>query len=89
MRPDPDVVARRLDDALVLIHLRTDGIYEMNATAARVWELLSEGCDAAQMQARLLEEFEVAPETLDREIAEALHAMRQAELVIEEDVNPR
>ncbi len=81
-------MARRLDDALVLIHLRTDGIYEMNATAARVWELLSEGCDAAQIRWRLLEEFDVAPEILDREIAEALTAMRQAELMID-DVNPR
>lgn len=88
MRPDPDVIARRLDDSLVLIHLRTDGIYEMNATGARVWELLSEGCDVPQMRARLLEEFDVAPEILSSEIEEALAAMRQAELVTD-DVRPR
>ena len=84
MRPDPDVVARRIHDALVLVHLRTDGIYEMNSTAARVWELLSESCDDAQIRARLLEEFEVAPEVLEREIAQALAVFREAQLVTED-----
>jgi len=82
------VGARRIDDALVLIHLRNDGIYEMNTTAARVWELLSEGCEVAQMRARLPEEFDMSPEVLDREVCEALAARRQAELVMD-GVSPR
>jgi hypothetical protein len=40
LRPEDDVVSRRLEDEVVLVHLRTNRIYKLNETGARLWELL-------------------------------------------------
>jgi hypothetical protein len=44
LQPNPHVVSRRVGDGTVLVHLATNGIFELNETGARIWELLTEGC---------------------------------------------
>ena len=78
---DPDVVASLLDDVLVLIHLRTNRIYELNRTGARYWELLTDGLDRAAIEAQILGEFDVEPAALTQEM-DALHTMLVAEKLI-------
>lgn len=68
LRQAPDVVARRLDDEIVLVNLRTNRIYELSPTAARLWELLGSGCDVEQARERLVAEFEVGETQLAAEI---------------------
>ena len=68
LRPNPDVVVRRLQDELVLVNMRTNRIYALNRTGARYWELLAEGHDRPVIEARLLQEFDVAPAELSTEI---------------------
>jgi len=58
LRPAADVIARRLGDSAVLIRLNTNRIYELNATGARVWELLSEGATRDQVVDALGREFD-------------------------------
>jgi hypothetical protein len=36
-RPSADVVARRFEDVVVLLHIGTNKIYELNETAALLW----------------------------------------------------
>ena len=36
------MVARRVGDSVVLVRLTTNKIYELNATGARIWELLTQ-----------------------------------------------
>ena len=59
MQVNPDVVARRLDDEVVLVHLRTNEIYRLNFTGARFWELLGEGLELDEVKRSLESEFEV------------------------------
>lgn len=59
MRHHPDVIGQQLGDVLVLIHLSTDRIYELNATAARIWELLRENGGTGDLSAVLEREFAV------------------------------
>ena len=68
LRPSPDVVSQELEGEIVLVHLRTNRIYSLNRTGARVWELLGEGQGRAEMLAQLEREFEVAREELEREV---------------------
>lgn len=82
MQPDPDVLARRIDDNLVLVHLRTDRIYEMNATAARVWELIGAGCDAGQIRTALLRDFDVRATALEAELKDVLASLETEGLVV-------
>jgi hypothetical protein len=80
-RPDPEVIGRRLGDEYILIHLRTNRVYALNRTAARLWELLDEGGDVAQIPDRLIGEFDVDSATLADEINRLLALLRDQKLV--------
>jgi hypothetical protein len=81
LQPAADVVARRLDDNIVLVNLRTNLIYELNLTGARLWELIVEGCDRGELERRMLQEFAVDDETLSAEVTTILDSLREAGLV--------
>lgn len=68
---DPEVMAQPLGETLVLLNLRTDRFYELNRTAARVWELLSSGMETEAVADRMMSEFEVSREQVRMEIDEA------------------
>lgn len=70
-RSSPDALATRVGDEIVLVDLKTDQIYSLNRTAARIWELLCADCDRAEVERRMLEEFDVTP----AELAEAIDAL--------------
>jgi hypothetical protein len=66
-QPHPNVVAKRLGDVIVLVHLDTNRVYELNSTAARLWELCDAGCDLAQILVQMSEEFDVQASQLRTE----------------------
>jgi len=86
-RPDPDVVTRRLGDEVVLIHLRTNQIYELNRTAARIWELISAGATCPQIEQRLEEEFDVPADRLPITVDSFLAELADSGLVDAEEEN--
>jgi Coenzyme PQQ synthesis protein D (PqqD) len=67
MRPHDEVVWRRLEDEVVIVHVNTNRIYKLNSTAARFWELLAEGRDRDSAERALMEEFEVEAAEVRRE----------------------
>jgi hypothetical protein len=81
LRPAEDVVARRLEDSIVLVNLRTNLIFELNVTSARLWELIVEGCDRGELERRMSQEFDVDDKTLGVEITTLLDSLREAGLV--------
>jgi hypothetical protein len=84
LRPNPDVVYQRLDDEVVLVHLRTNCIFALNSTGARVWELIEAGHDEAGIRACLLDEFDVSPSRLNRELDSVLADLAAEGLLIDE-----
>jgi hypothetical protein len=84
MKPNPNVLFKRLGEEMVLFNLDTDHFYELNGSAARFWELLNAGQDAAQVSEQMLSEFEVDPDQLARE-AETLLASFQREGLVTSD----
>jgi hypothetical protein len=77
----PDVVGRRLDDRFVVVNLRTNRIYELNRTAAALWELLDAGADRAQVEEGMLERFRVEPDELRQQIDGTMRELSDAGLV--------
>jgi hypothetical protein len=59
MRRNPEVIAKRLDQATVLVDVPTSRIFELNETGTRVWELLGDGLDADSIMRRLVDEFDI------------------------------
>jgi hypothetical protein len=79
--PNPDVVTQRLDDELVVVHLRTNRIFLLNRTAARYWELLDSGLNSAEIEATLMREFDVEASALRDEINGFLPTLAGEELI--------
>jgi hypothetical protein len=82
LRQSADVAASRLGESGVLVNLRTNRIFELNATGLRVWELVGEGCTGAEIERRLGEEFlDVTEEQLRYEVRRLLAALLDEALV--------
>ena len=81
MKPNPNVLFKRLGDEMVLFHLDTDHFYELNGTAARFWELLHQGRDAAEVREQMLQEFAVNPEEFAGEAEAFLESLREEDLI--------
>jgi hypothetical protein len=75
------VVSRRLDDQTVLVKLRTNRIFELNRTGARLWELLEEAPSESQIVTGLLAEFDVSQEQLEREVRALLDSLLEEGLI--------
>jgi hypothetical protein len=81
VRPRPDIVARRVENELVLVDLDTNRIYSLNATGARLWELLNEGRTRAQIVTALSEEFDVGDAAVGDEVDRLLESLASESLV--------
>jgi hypothetical protein len=83
LRPDNEVVSRKLGDRLVLVNLRTNRIYELNRTAARVWELLDAGSGRSELEEVLLGEFDVEDSVLSQDVGRMLDQLSSEGLIEE------
>lgn len=71
--PRQDVAWRRVDDEVLVLHLRTGYYYALNETGARLWEELAAGASFSAACEVLTREFTV-DEAAARADAEALLA---------------
>jgi|SRR6516162_9304519 hypothetical protein len=85
VRPNPNVLFRRVGDEMVLFHLDTDHFYELNGTAARFWELLHTSQDPAQVREQMTREFAVDPDQLASESEAFLASLLQEDLISADD----
>jgi len=81
VEPSADVVAQRLDEVLVVVHLQTNRIHELNRTGARFWELLQDESDVDQIEQRMLDEFDVSAAELRSEIDKLIAELEAERLV--------
>lgn len=56
------VLARKLDDEMVLLNLDSGEYFGLNDTGTRIWELLAGGSACDEVVDRLTDEFEVTAE---------------------------
>lgn len=81
MKPNPNVLFKRLGEEMVLFNLDTDHFYELHGPAARFWELLSAGHNTTQASERMLDEYEVERDQLASEAVALLASLQQEGLV--------
>jgi hypothetical protein len=80
-RPHPDVVGRRTDRAVVLVHVSANQIFELNETGARIWELISQGQSSTAVVQALTHEFEVSEAQAHEELTALVQALTAAGLL--------
>ena len=83
--PHPDVVARRLDDSVVLVNLDSNRIFTLNATGSRIWELLVGGHGPEEIQMVLEQEFDVDREQIEVELTSLVDELLSEGLVVRSD----
>lgn len=80
-RVSPSVAAERIGDGMVVVHLETNQIYELNPTAARLFEMLREGESREAILTTLASEYELAGVDLARELDELLAGLLERGIV--------
>jgi len=81
-----DVVYRELEGETVLLNLRTGVYFGLDAVGTRIWQLLHEGCTAAQVSERLVAEYDVAAGPCEQDLRAFMTALHEHALV--EPENP-
>src|SRR5262249_55662775 len=72
LHPNSDVIAKRLDQMSVLVHVPTNRIFELNETGSRVWEMIGESLNADQIVQRLTDEFDIEEAQAANQVKELL-----------------
>jgi hypothetical protein len=70
-----------VDDSLVFVDRERSLCYSLNATGARVWDLIAEPVAVDMLCQSICQEFSVDRETCERDVVELLDGLRQAELL--------
>jgi Coenzyme PQQ synthesis protein D (PqqD) len=87
IRQSAEVASSRLGDAGVLVHLQTNRIFEVNATALRIWELAADGRRLDEIEQTLRREFDVAPERLRSELLALVGELSREGLIHDDDAH--
>ncbi len=83
------IVSRKIGDEFVLVPIRQDvgdleSIYTLNETAARIWDLIDGEKNVRDIKERLVEEFEVEPKEVEKDLIEHLQQLEGIRAIIEE-----
>ena len=68
IRRNPNVVARAVGESTVLVHLQTNRIFELNATASSIWKLIDSGESEPEVVRLLRASFDVSAEVAERDL---------------------
>lgn len=79
--PSPDVLSARLAGETVLLDMRTRNYFQLNATAARVWDVLERGATLEEVLADLEARFDAPREQIETEARALLEGLRQRGLL--------
>ena len=81
LEPSDDVVGQNLGEGFVLVHLKTNRIFELSRTGARFWDLLQTEGDRSRIEEQLLDEFDVTKEELTAEVDSLISSLATENLV--------
>ncbi|HEX7778282.1 MAG TPA: PqqD family protein [Vicinamibacterales bacterium] len=81
IRPNPDVIARHLGESVVLVHLPSNQVFELNHTGARVWDLLAEGMPFEKIVQTLVDEFDIDVAGVTVDVTDLIDWLRSEGLI--------
>ena len=85
----PEAVANRMGEAVVLVHVGTDRIFELNSSAARIWDLLAQGLDRETISSQLAQEFNISKDQAYQETGDLLSSLISERIItVCEDEQP-
>ncbi|HWI03247.1 MAG TPA: PqqD family protein [Acidimicrobiales bacterium] len=79
-----NVLARSVDDQIVLMNLDTGQCFALNSIAVQIWELLRKGDGPEAVVERLREEYDVEAAILRRDVDDVVDALIEQGLARDE-----
>ena len=76
-----EVLSREVRDETVLLNLKSEEYFGLDAVGTRMWQVISETGDPETVIDRLLPEYEVEEEQLRKDLAALLQRLRSAGLL--------
>lgn len=76
------VLVRELDEEAVLLNLHSKLYFGLDGVGARMWQALTTSVSIQAAYERLLAEYEVEPETLQRDLAELVESLLAQDLLL-------
>ncbi len=76
------VLSESLNDETVVLDMSSGIYFGLSPVASRFWKLLGEGTARPQIEATLLNEFEVEPETLRADLDSLLSDLEGKKLIV-------
>jgi len=80
--PADDVLFQEVGSESVLLKLASESYFGLDPIGTRIWTLLREDTPLQRIHDVLLQEYEVAPDVLERDILALVERMAEAGLVV-------
>ena len=80
-KPSPEVLSARMAGETVLLDMRTRNYFQLNATAARVWEGLERGWSEEELLIDLESRFDAPREQIEAEARQLLAGLLDRGLI--------
>lgn len=77
-----DLLSGVLDDETILMSIETGSYHVINKTANRIWELLEEPKTVDEICIIILDEYDVDPETCQKEVLEFMAGLQNRKIVV-------
>jgi hypothetical protein len=81
-QPADDVLFQEVGDEAVLLKLASENYFGLDAVGTRIWALLNQDTALKRAYDILVDEYEVEPEVLERDLLELVERMAEAGLVV-------
>jgi len=75
------VMARQIGDETVILDLGSGTYFGLDPVGARVWQLIGEGKALGEICDTLLDEYEVARDTLERDVLDLAEKLLEQKLI--------
>jgi hypothetical protein len=76
-----ELIETEVDGELVALHIDNGTCYGFNGTATRIWALIERPRRLSELREELVREFDVDPETCERQLGELLKELEADGLV--------
>jgi hypothetical protein len=81
---NPDMVSRLIGDESILVPIRRnvadlESVFTLGGTGVRIWELIDGKRTVGELLARVVEEFDIAPEEAEADLGEYLQSLEEIE----------
>jgi hypothetical protein len=76
-----DVLFQEVGGEMVLLDMASENYFGLDSIGARIWQMLGEGLNLAEVVASLFEEYEIDAETLETDVCEFIDSLQEAGLI--------